>query len=483
MPLFNVKVKWGKELFSDVELNTDEEPIVFKAQLYALTGVKVERQKVMFKGKVVGNDLWVKDGLKDGITILMMGTADELPIAPKEKIVFMEDMSESELGLAKQYPAGLTNLGNSCYLNATVQCLRTVPELKQLLKKFDEERGQAGLPLTLTSSLRDVFLSMDKSATVTPIILFQALHMAFPRFAEKGEQGGYMQQDANECWTELVRVLQQKLKPIQGDNSVSQVKQYTSFIEQYFGIAFDSVMKCTEDENEPETKSVENLLQLSCYISQEVKYLQSGLKARLSEQITKFSPSLNRDAVYVKTSKISRLPAYLTIQFVRFFYKERESVNAKILKDIKFTLSLDMFELCTEELQNKLIPMRNKFKEHEEKLLHTIQEKGDDNKQQDKQQNKIHPYSFPDDCGSNNSGYYELQAVLTHKGRSSSSGHYVAWIRRKGDEWFQCDDDVVSLVTSEEILKLSGGGDWHCAYVLLYGPRVLEIEDSDMQVN
>ena len=35
------------------------------------------------------------------------------------------------------------------------------------------------------------------------------------------------------------------------------------------------------------------------------------------------------------------------------------------------------------------------------------------------------------DVGSSKSGYYELQAVLTHKGRSSSSGHYVAWVRRK----------------------------------------------------
>ena len=40
------------------------------------------------------------------------------------------------------------------------------------------------------------------------------------------------------------------------------------------------------------------------------------------------------------------------------------------------------------------------------------------------------------DAGSNNSGYYELQAVLTHKGRSSSSGHYVAWVRssKPGDD-------------------------------------------------
>ena len=32
----------------------------------------------------------------------------------------------------------------------------------------------------------------------------------------------------------------------------------------------------------------------------------------------------------------------------------------------------------------------------------------------------------------------------------------------------------MSLVTEEQILKLSGGGDWHVAYILLYGPRRLE---------
>jgi len=83
------------------------------------------------------------------------------------------------------------------------------------------------------------------------------------------------------------------------------------------------------------------------------------------------------------------------------------------------------------------------------------------------------------DLGSNNSGYYKLQAVLTHRGRSSSSGHYVGWIRQKGDTWIKCDDDVVTVVTSEEVLKLSGGGDWHCAYVLLYGPRILEVDDME----
>jgi ubiquitin carboxyl-terminal hydrolase 14 len=59
-----------------------------------------------------------------------------------------------------------------------------------------------------------------------------------------------------------------------------------------------------------------------------------------------------------------------------------------------------------------------------------------------------------------------LIAVLTHKGRSSNSGHYVGWAKNeKTNAWHMYDDEDVSPVGEEEILKLSGGGDWHTAYV------------------
>lgn len=49
--------------------------------------------------------------------------------------------------------------------------------------------------------------------------------------------------------------------------------------------------------------------------------------------------------------------------------------------------------------------------------------------------------------------------MLTHRGRSSSSGHYVAWVKGDApDSWYKCDDDVVSPITDKEVLKLSGGG-------------------------
>ena len=62
-------------------MDTDEEPMLFKAQLFALTGVQPERQKVILKGAVLKDGLtgWdvLKPKLKNGVTLLMMGTKDE----------------------------------------------------------------------------------------------------------------------------------------------------------------------------------------------------------------------------------------------------------------------------------------------------------------------------------------------------------------------------------------------------------------------
>jgi ubiquitin carboxyl-terminal hydrolase 14 len=91
----------------------------------------------------------------------------------------------------------------------------------------------------------------------------------------------------------------------------------------------------------------------------------------------------------------------------------------------------------------------------------------------------FHPWSFESDAGSNNSGYYELQAILTHKGRSSNSGHYVAWTKQKDNLWIECNDDDIRPIHEDDIMKLSGGGHWHTAYLLLYGPRKLPMLEKE----
>merc|ERR550539_260818 len=443
----------------------------------------------MLKGALLKDDSagWdaLKPKLKNGATLLMMGTKDEdalVTVKDSEKTQFLEDMDDSELQSAMQLPAGLTNLGNTCYMNATVQCLKSVPEFKEALKSYLPV-GPGGLGVgdaatQLTVAMRDLYKAMERGQNFPPLVLLQVLHNAFPRFAERGEQGGYQQQDANECWVELLGMIKQKLisKPSEGQAAAS-------IVDQYFGLDFETETKCVESEEEPVVKSTEKFLQYSCYIDKEVKYLATGLTNRLQENITKKSPVLDRDAEYVKSLKVSRLPGYFTVQMMRFQYKQKDAVNAKILKDIKFPLVLDVFDLCTADLQQRLVPMRTKFKEHEDRVVEhagKLKTKGgkEEALKKDRELAEASPdllecSSFEGDIGSNNSGYYELQAVLTHKGRSSNSGHYVAWTRYKGESWMECNDDTMNPIHVEDVMKLSGGGDWHTAYLLLYGPRKL----------
>ena len=43
-----------------------------------------------------------------------------------------------------------------------------------------------------------------------------------------------------------------------------------------------------------------------------------------------------------------------------------------LFQDVKFSLTLDVFDLCTPELQQKLVPMRDKFKIQEDKDVERI---------------------------------------------------------------------------------------------------------------
>ena len=73
-----ITVKWNKETY-DVEADTSQPPSVFKFQLYSLTGVPPDRQKIMIKGGFLKDDSdWDKVALKPNQKLMMMGTADKV---------------------------------------------------------------------------------------------------------------------------------------------------------------------------------------------------------------------------------------------------------------------------------------------------------------------------------------------------------------------------------------------------------------------
>lgn len=126
----------------DVELDPTSTGETFKFQLYSLTGVEPERQKILVKGGQLKDDTDLsKLNVKAGHTFMMMGTpsgdAKGQIERPKEKIRFLEDMTEAEAAqVAGAIPAGLQNLGNTCYMNSTLQTLKSIPELRDELVKY-----------------------------------------------------------------------------------------------------------------------------------------------------------------------------------------------------------------------------------------------------------------------------------------------------------------------------------------------------------
>lgn len=87
-------------------------------------------------------------------------------------------------------------------------------------------------------------------------------------------------------------------------------------IEKLFGIELENTIKNKENEEEPEQVNKEQVLRLSCHIDNNnnpINHLTEGLKISLSGDIEKFSPTLDRNAVYHKEAKINKLPSYLTI--------------------------------------------------------------------------------------------------------------------------------------------------------------------------
>lgn len=354
-------------------------------------------------------------------------------------------------------------MGNTCYMNSTIQVLRAIPELQTALSL--PRSGHSSIQPSanqLTLQLANLYKNLAGTTEgYQPMAFWKALQSHVPQFQEGVAQGRPAQQDAEEAWSSILTTLNLTLKGQQANGSSSPSD--SSWVEQYMTGQLITATKSLEAPEEPETTSTEKWNALKCNINAETNFLNSGIKDSLQQDIEKNSPSLGRQSQYRATSRLSRLPSYLSVHEVRFFWRRDIMKKTKIMRKIKFPFELDVLDLLTDDLKQRISPVNERYrniikdrrdranvrkrtKQHiddevrESKKARqeiegsaslqsgetSIRESEDAEPQlRRKEQEELESLVDPElrkDVGANTTGLYELVGIVSHKGASADGG-------------------------------------------------------------
>ncbi|KAH9608215.1 hypothetical protein KSS87_000009 [Heliosperma pusillum] len=291
----------------------------------------------------------------------------------------------NDIRAADDAPAGLTNLGATCYANSILQFLYMNRAFREGLFSVEPEVLKQQPVL---DQLARLFAQLygSKMAVIDSAPLIKALEL---------DNG--VQQDSHEFLTLLLSLLEQCLRH-------SAVPEARTIVQDLFRGSMSHVTRCSKCKQTSEASSnVEDFYELELNVKG-LKSLDESLSNYLCEEKLEGDNQYHCESCGTRVDatrsiKLRTLPPVLNFQLKRCVFLQKTTTKKKITSAFSFPKELDMGQRLTEASELDLI--------------------------------------------------YGLSAVLVHKGTAVNSGHYVAHIKNESSgQWWEFDDEIVSSLGS-----------------------------------
>nr|XP_033819885.1 ubiquitin carboxyl-terminal hydrolase 22 isoform X3 [Geotrypetes seraphini]XP_033819887.1 ubiquitin carboxyl-terminal hydrolase 22 isoform X3 [Geotrypetes seraphini]XP_033819888.1 ubiquitin carboxyl-terminal hydrolase 22 isoform X3 [Geotrypetes seraphini]XP_033819889.1 ubiquitin carboxyl-terminal hydrolase 22 isoform X3 [Geotrypetes seraphini] len=349
---------------------------------------------------------------------------------------------------------GLINLGNTCFMNCIVQALTHTPLLRDFFlsdRHKCEMQSPSSCLVCEMSTLFQEFYSGHRS----PHIPYRLLHLVW---THARHLAGYEQQDAHEFLIAALDVLHRHCKGDDNGKKANNPNHCNCIIDQIFTGGLQSDVTC----------------QVCHGVSTTIDPFWD-ISLDLPGSSTPFWPlSPGSEGGTVNGESHVSGTTTLTDCLRRFTRPEHLGSSAKIKCS-----GCHSYQESTKQLTMKKLPIVACFHlkrfEHSAKLRRKITTYVSFPLELDmtpfmassKESRMNGQYPQPTDS-LNNDNKYSLFAVVNHQG-TLESGHYTSFIRQHKDQWFKCDDAIITKASIKDVLDSEG-------YLLFYHKKFLEYE-------